>query len=143
MEFIIVLALCLILAAIGIPLAVNRGSVLGWILGILGFGGILASLIFSILSQLGTRPSYDDFFIGIFFFFVFLGITAGLYIGKIQHSLFWGLLSGALGLSLGYVFGIFAGLWFQYLGWIGAIVDMLSGPAIIGMIVVDLALLVL
>jgi hypothetical protein len=36
MEMIISLAVCLILAVIGIPSAVTQGSALGWILGIVG-----------------------------------------------------------------------------------------------------------
>jgi hypothetical protein len=141
MEFTVMLVLCVILAAIGLPSALNRGSVLGWILGILGLGGVLAILISSIVSRLGARPSYEEFLIWIFLFFVFLGLTAGIYAGKLGHSLSLGLLSGILGVSFGYVFGIFAGLWFQYLGWIAPIVDMFSGLAIIGMITVDLVLL--
>lgn len=141
MEFIIVLFLCLILAAIGLPSALSRGSVVGWILSILGVGGILVSFIFSIFSSVGTKPSYDDFLIGTFFFFIFLGLTAGLFVGKIgHHPLSWCLLSGALGLFLGYSAGILAGLWFQCLGWLAVMLDMLAGLAIIGMIVLDLTL---
>ncbi len=139
-EFTILLVVCLILAVIGSSLAL-KGSVAGWILGILGVGGISAILVFSILSQAGAKPSYDAFLAGPFFFLVFLGLSIGIYIGKVEYSFSWGLLSGALGVFLGYVFGIFAGLWFQYLGWVASIVDMLLGLAIIGMMIVDLVLL--
>jgi hypothetical protein len=118
-----------------------KGSWVGWILGILGIGGILAFVVFNILAELGTRPSYDNFLIGVFFFFVFLGVSAGMFVGKMEHSLFLGLLGGALGLFLGYVIGIFAGLWFQYLGWFASIVNMLFGFAILLTAILDLVLL--
>ena len=140
------------LTAIGIPLALKHGTVMGWILGIPGIIGTLAIIIFSILSELGTKPSFESFLIGVFFFFIFLGLTAGvfigmtehtkeIYIGQAQHSPSWMLLSIVLGLFLGYVLGLFAGFWFQYLGWIAQIVDMLAGCAIIGIIVVDMVLI--
>ena len=48
MEYMVLLALCLFLAAMGVPMAA-KGSWIGWILGIVGIGGILAMVIFSIL----------------------------------------------------------------------------------------------
>lgn len=143
MEFMLAPFLCLILAAIGVPLVLNRGSIVGWILSIIGLGGISALFISSVFSQRGNRPTYNDFLIGVFFFFLFLGTTVGIYIGTLEHSLSLGLLSGAGGLLFGYVMGIFAGLWFQYLGWIAPFVNMLSGVAIIGIIFVDLVLLLI
>ena len=141
MEFMMALFVCVILAAIGLPLMLNRGLMVGWVLSIIGLGGVLAIFVFSIFSQLGNRPTYNGFLIGILFFFLFLGISAGTFIGTLEHSLSLGLLSGTGGLLLGYGMGIFAGFWFQYLGWIAALVDMLSGLAVIGMISVDLVLL--
>jgi hypothetical protein len=141
MEFIMAPLVCVALAGVGLPWALNRGSIIGWILSIIGLGGLLAIFIFSILSQRGNRPTYDDFLIGVFFFFLFLGITAGICIGTFKHSLSLGLLSGTAGLFFGYVMGIFAGLWFQYLGWMAAFVNTLSGLAIGGMVIADLALL--
>jgi len=142
MEFMMAFFACVILTGVGVPWALNRGSIVGWILSIIGLGGLLAIFIFSIFSHRGNRPTYDDFLVGIFFFFLFLGISAGICIGTFKHSLSLGLLSGTAGLFLGYVIGIFVGLWFQYLGWVATLVNMLSGLAIIGMIVVDLVMLV-
>ena len=140
-ELMGLLALCGMLIAIGIPLAVNRGSVVGWALIFLGIAGILAILVFSIFAQLGTKPSYDNFLIGVFFFFVFLGLTVGLFIGQQEHWPFWGLLGrGVLGLFIGYIVGIFAGFWFQCFGWAAFLVDMAAGLMIIGMIIVDMVL---
>jgi hypothetical protein len=140
-EPMLLLVLCLILAVAGMPSAIRHGSVVGWSFTILGVGGILAIVIFSVLSQLGVKPAFDGFLIWPFFFFVFFGISAGILIGKTEHSLASGLEWGALGLLLGYFFGLFAGLWLQYLGRLAALAEMASGLAIIGMVVADLVLL--
>ena len=131
MEGVIVSAVCLVLAAIGIPSALNQGSILGWILSIIGVGGISALFIFSIWSRRGIRPTFDDFLAGIFFFFVSLGFSGGIFLGNVYHSLWLGACAGAAGLFAGYVLGIFAGLWMQYLGWMAIIINMLAGLAAI------------
>jgi len=139
-EFMMLFVLCLILTAIGVPLALRHGSAVGWILGILGIGGILTILIFSILSEIGTKPSFDNFLVWTFFFFIFLGLSIGMFAGNTDHLLPSILLRGVLGLFFGYFIGILAGLWFQYLGWIASIINSLLGLAIIGMIIVDFVL---
>jgi hypothetical protein len=131
MELTITLAVCLILAVIGIPSALTRGSIVGWILSILGVGGLLALLILSMGSQWGHRPTYDDFLTGIFFFFVSLGIFIGIPVGMEYHSPWLGALASLVGLFGGYVLGIFAGMQLQHLGWIAIILNMLAGLAAI------------
>ena len=66
-EMFISFAVCLILAIIGIPSAA-QGSTVGWILSIVGIGGIVALVILSASSQWSERPTYDDFLKGVFFF---------------------------------------------------------------------------
>lgn len=132
---------CLILLALGIPGAVSSGSIIGWIMGGIGAVGMVALVINSIVSGSGAPPSFDDFLAGVFFFFVVLGITAGVFAGTLEHSLLLGLLVGTGGLIAGYLLGILAGLWFQYLGWLSAMVNALAGLAILGMLVVDMVLL--
>jgi hypothetical protein len=127
MEMFITLAVCLILAAIGIPSAVTRGSILGWILSIIGVGGTILLLVISVGAQWGTRPSYDDFLGGIFFFLLSLGAFLGFPVGMTTHSPWLGILAGLAGLLAGYVLGIFAGLWLQCLGWFAIPVNMLAG----------------
>jgi hypothetical protein len=129
----IALAVCLILAVIGIPSAWTRGSIVGWILGILGVGGLLAIFVLSVAAQWGSRPTYDDFLSGIFFFFVSLGILAGIPVGIDSHSPWLGVLASLAGLIGGYVLGIFAGMQLQHLGWIAVILGMLGGFAAIVM----------
>jgi len=139
-ERYIAFVVCLILLALGIPGAVSRSSIIGWIAVGIGTAGIVALLINSILSR-KEPPSYDCFLPGIFFFFVVLGITSGIFAGTLEHSLPLGLLVGSGGLIAGYLLGILAGLWFQYLGWLSAMVNALASLAVLGMLLVDLVLL--
>ena len=136
----LVFAFCLVLAAVGIPGAITHHSVLGWIAGGSGVVGILILSIFSICSRKGS-PSYDGFLFGVFFFLVVLGVTAGIFAGTLEHSFYLGLMGSAAGLVLGYVLGLFAGVWFQYLGLLAVLLNLLASVAIIGMIVLDLVLL--
>jgi hypothetical protein len=141
-ELYITLAVCIILAAIGAPSALAQGSIAGWIVGGIGLAGLLAMIINSIASFWGKTPSYDDFLVGCFFFFVTAGPTAGIFISTLEHyPFFQGLLISAAGLVAGYALGVMAGFGLQYIGWLAAILNALSFPAIIGMLVVDLVLL--
>ncbi len=141
MEFIIAIAICGVLAAIGMPSALSEGSIIGWLIGGIGISGILALLILSVKSGLEEPPSYNDFLMGIFFFFVFLGISAGIFNGSLKHSQSSMVLGSLSGLFAGYVIGIFAGLYMQYLGWIAVLLNSIAGVSIIGMAIVDLVLL--
>ncbi len=140
-EHYIVLAVCIILLAFGIPVAVSNGSVIGWITGGIGAAGAIALVINSVFSRTKEPPSYEGFLAGVFLFFVFLGITFGVFVGTLEHSLSLGLLTGSAGLFAGYLLGILAGLWLQYLGWLSAAVNGLAGLAVVGMLSVDLVLL--
>jgi len=133
MEMIISFAVCLILAGIGIPSAWNQGSVVGWILSIIGVGGIVALMTLSVGSQWNDRPTYNNFLIGIFFLFVSLGLFIGIPVGMDHHSFWLGLLASLGGLVAGYVLGILAGLHVQHLGWLAVILNMLGAFAAIGL----------
>lgn len=141
MEFTILTVLSIGATFFGAGAALGKNSVIGWIFGILGVGGFIALLINSIRSQEGCRPSFDLLRIPVFFFFIILGITIGIYIGKLEHSCWLGILFGLTGLLAGYIVGILAGLWIQYLGWMAKIFDLLAGLAIIGVVILDLVLL--
>ena len=140
LEFNVSLAICCILIILGIPSAVNNKSSIGWAVSGIGAAGIAVLLINSIVSH-KEPPSYDCFLSGVFFFFVMLGLTSGIFVGTLDHSLSFGLLVGAGGLIAGYLIGILAGLWLQYLGWLALIVNLLAGLAVIGMFAMDLMLL--
>ena len=127
MEMMIGMAVCLTLAALGIPPAVDRGSIAGWLAAVAGIGGVLALLVSSVAAQWGTRSSYDNFLIGVFFFFLSLGIFIGIPVGMDSHSFPLGVSASLAGLAGGYAIGIRAALGLQYLGWMAGIVNMLAG----------------
>jgi len=137
----VTLAVCLILVVISTPKPMHQRSIVGWILFGLGLFGLSALLIQSIASQWRELPSYDSFLVGFFFLFITMGLTAGIYAGTHQHSLALGLLAGTAGLLLGYLLGIFAGLQFQRLGWLAALLNILAAIAITGLIIFDVLLL--
>jgi hypothetical protein len=139
-EFYIAFMICVVLVVVGLPGAINKHFIIGWVVSCTGFVGMLALFVSSIWSR-KRAPDYAGFLFGVFFSFVMLGLSAGIFAGALEHSLGLGLLGSLAGLVLGYVVGICAGLWFQYLGWIAVWLDILAGLAIIGMIVVDLMLL--
>jgi hypothetical protein len=140
LELSVLFAVCLIVAVLGISSGFFHKSVIGWVAGGLGAAGILALMLNSIFSC-EEPPTYDRFLTGVFFFFVILGLTAGVLVGTIKRSPPWGLLTGLGALVVGYLLGILAGLWFQYLGWLSLLLNGLAGLAVFGMLVVDLVLL--
>ena len=100
----------------------------------------MALLVSSVRSQWGTRPTYDDFLAGIFFFFVSLGILLGIPVGISHRSFLLGACVSLAGLVAGYVLGIFSGLWAQRIGWMALAVNALAGLAAI---IIGLAFLIL
>jgi hypothetical protein len=138
----VLLVFCLILLISGIPYALAHKSITGWVMGGIGVVGMIFLFINSITSGTGDPPTYNSFLKGIFFFVVTLGASVGIFLGTINHSLLLGLLIGLGGLVAGYLLGILAGLWLQHLGWVASFLNILAGPAILGMLVVDIVLLV-
>jgi hypothetical protein len=141
-ELYLVLAGCAVLVALGVPAAMSHGSIAGWMASGLGAAGILAVLANSISSRSGEPLSWDGFLVGIFFFFVFLGLTVGIFVNTLEHfHLFLSLATCTAGLVAGYLVGIIAGLWLQYVGWLATVLNQVAGPAVIGMLVLDMVLL--
>ena len=136
----IMLAIFAVLVSIGLPSAMSRKSIIGWIIGGTGAAGIAFIFIQSILSC-DEQPGYDRFLKGIFFFLVALGLSAGILAGSLHHSLVLGLLGGSGGLIAGYLLGILGGLRLQRLGWISKIVNGIAALAAFGMLFVDLVML--
>ena len=141
-ELYIALTACVVLVTLGVPSALSNESIAGWIAGGVGIAGSLAMIVHSISSRRGAPPSYDCFLIGIFFFFVFVGLTGGIFFSTLEHyHLLYRLQIGATGLIAGYMLGILAGFWMQYLGWLAAILDKVAGLAVLGMLVLDIVLI--
>src|ERR1700679_75283 len=137
----VMVAACMASLAVGVPMAAGPHSLIGWALvaaGLIGIGFIL----FDSIAQ-GDRPTYEDFHIWIFFFFVFLGFSGGLFLTSVNHQprliVF---AAGLLGILPGYIAGIFAGLWAKILGWVSGLLNGLAGIAIIGLVIVDMLMLV-
>ena len=134
---------CMALLALGTPMGLIQKSILGWILAIAGLIGIAYIIFNSIAAQRGLKPTYEKFHIWIFFFFVFLGFSAGLFITSVNHQPHLIVFTaGLLGILPGYIVGILAGLWSQSLGWVSGLLNGLSGLAIFGLVIVDMLMLV-
>lgn len=82
-EIMLLLAGSVVVTSIFLPLAV-KDSAIGWVGSVIGISGVIALFIMSILSERGSRYSFESFRLSIFLFFVMLGITAGLFIGLIH-----------------------------------------------------------
>lgn len=98
--------------------------------------------IHSVVSGRANPPEYSRFLTGVFFFFVTLGVSAGVFGGSLNHSLMTGLLLGSGGVLAGYFLGILAGLWFQYLGWLSGVLNGVAWLAVFGMLLVDIVILI-
>ena len=142
LEYPIFAVISIVTGVYGMIAALDSGSIIGWVCGILGLGGFIYFLYSSIRSRKQIRPSFEYFRVTIFFFFVILGITIGLEIGTVYHLSYGNRIIVVLaGLVLGYVSGIGGGLWVQYLGWIASLLDILGIMAIAGMVFFDILLL--
>lgn len=139
-EFPIVFVVCIVLIFIGLPMAIDDGSFIGWVIA--GFGG--AGILFLVINSIASRSApldYDAFLPGVFFFFVVLGLNAGIFTGFLEHSSALGMALGGAGLVAGYLLGILGGLYLQYLGWMAVLVNGLAWLGVIGMLGLDLVLL--
>jgi hypothetical protein len=126
LEMMVCLAVCLILAIIGIPSAWTEKSVIGWVMTIIGLGGIVALLGASVGAQWGERPRYESFLAWVFFFFLALGLFVGIPVGMESHSAWLGVATSVGGLILGYIVGVLAGLRLQHLGWVATILNLIA-----------------
>jgi hypothetical protein len=123
LEMMICLAICIILAIIGIPFAITGKSIGGWIMTVIGLGGMILLLVASIAAEWRYRPSYDAFLVWVFLFFLSLGVFAGIPVGIEYHSFWLGLAASLGGLVAGYSTGILAGLRVQHLGWFAVVLN--------------------
>lgn len=146
-EIPIIILVCLLLIAVGLPRFVMKHSLGGGAAAALGFVGLAALFVRSVWSEAGARRetgggyTFDAFVPTIFFFFVLLGATAGWSWGFIEHSPRLAILGGLAGLAAGYAAGIAAGLWVNYLGWIAIYFVYLAFAAMMGMAILDAVLL--
>jgi len=142
LELPVLAVVSLILAIYGVAAVTGSGSVLAWVCGIVGVGGFGFLFVGSIRSGVEHRPSFDHFRVIVFLFFVFLGLTIGLFVGSVYRWPYeFRLAAGFAGLIVGYAAGIGGGLWIQYLGWMASLLEMVMLAAIAGLVIVDILLL--
>lgn len=142
LELPVLTVVFIMLGFFGFAAGLGSGSIIGWICGILGGGGVLYLLTDSIRSVWGVRPSYDYFRTIIFIFMVVLGFTAGLAIGTDRHFSYGvKIIMGLVGVIPAYAAGIFCGFWAQRLGWMASLLDVIAVAGIAGMLVLDVILL--
>ena len=128
-ELPIAFAACGVLTAFALPAAL-AGSVLGGIGAAAGIAGLVALLVHSVSSVWGVAPTYEGLRPAVFFFFLALGVVGGLFAGRLAG---WALLA-LVGPPLGYVTGIFAGLWAQRLGWLAGLFDLAAVGGVFGLV---------
>jgi len=141
----LLVVICFVLLGLGLPnLVDDPSSILGWALTVLGALGLLGLLVLSIASRWGEPVTYQRFEPQVFLFVVLLGASIALFFGR----LIWALPPPAAfgvalaGVVVGYVVGIGAGLWCQVLGPVKDMLVVFAIPAMIGLVVVDLVVLV-
>lgn len=142
LEYPVLAVISIVAGVYGTTVALNSGSIIGWVCSILGLGGFIYLLTNSIRSCKQIQPSYEYFRVIIFFFFVILGTNIGLEIGTVYHLNYgFRIILVLAGFVLGYVAGMWSGLWFQRLGWIASLLDILAITAIAMMVFFDILLL--
>jgi len=122
-ELPLVIFACLLLVIFGLPPALARGSIGGWVSALLGLGGFAALLGWSIAGETrwrreeGHRYGYAEFMPSVFFFCILAGGSAGLIGGGVvTEQPLVGYLLSLPGLALGYLAGVFAARWIHALG---------------------------
>jgi hypothetical protein len=128
-EIPIALVACGLLISWGLPSAIDKHSPFGWFLAALGASGIIALIVFCLKATAGTQLSYSEFEPWTFLLLVFFGFFSGL-LGPgiyLKLPLSIGLAGSVVGLTLGYLLGIPAGLFAQRLGPLRAFLALAAG----------------
>ena len=146
-EFILVFFVCIVLIALGVPGLINNRSLLSGAMTFVGLAGIIAMFVSSIRTEnrnraeIGGRYSFDYIVEGVFLFFVVLGGSAGISVGFLKNSLGLMIFYGILGILAGYVVGILAGIWINYLGWIARFLMYLLNFLMFFLVLLDIILI--
>ena len=126
-EMPLLVVACVLLAIIGLPSAMQHGSIGGWISALLGIGGLVALMAWSIVGEWhwrrkeGHRYGYAEFMPSVFFFCLMTGGSVGLIAGGILSDRpLIGALWALPGLLVGYLVGPSAARWVHALGFMKA-----------------------
>jgi hypothetical protein len=129
---------------LGLPSWQPHGSIVGRVVALAGAAGALALFCTSVGSPSNRADLWAGFMVPVFCVCVFLGLTVGLFVGAVVWKTAWAKWAfGAAGLLGGYVTGIGAGLGMQWLGWVGRLLQGFAIPAIVGLVVLDIVLVVI
>jgi hypothetical protein len=144
LELPVLLVVSVAAAVFGFPAWQAHGSVIGGLAALAGAAGVVALFCTSV----GPPPNRDDLWTGFmvptFCVCVFLGLTVGLLVGAIVWKTVWAKWAfSAAGVLAGYAAGIGAGLAMQWLGWVGRLMQAFAIPAIVGLVVLDIVLVVI
>lgn len=143
-EYIVLFIIAMAGVMTGISSYLSNGSTVGGIVGLLASAGFAVLITFSVRSRTEKNVTWKRFMITTFMFFMLLGLTIGLFAGMaIWKSFIAKMILGTVGLAAGYLAGIMAGLYMQYLGWIGDLINLLLVPIMIGLIIVDIIFLMI
>ena len=118
----------------------NSRTIIGLIAGIGCFLGFFALLVAGIRSQIQSdqRPTWENFRLTPFLFLILSGISVGLVLTEGSAGTGMKIVGVTLGMGMGYLLGIPAGLWIQSLGWMSAIIEVALWPVMVGLAVVSL-----
>jgi hypothetical protein len=136
-EIPIALVVCALMLAWGFPSATQQHSPTGWVLTLLGAFGLIALVAVCVSSTARVSLNYSEFEPWTFLFLVCLGFFGAL-LGPVifmKLSLGVGLMLSPVGLGLGYLVGIKAGLWAQRLGPLRALGALIAGLGAVAVVI--------
>lgn len=137
-EFTILPGIALACMVIGL---IHHRSMMGLVIGIFGAAGFFMMLLSSICSHRKNHQetTWEDFRPVPFLFLILAGITISLVCtaGIAGAGVGMKITGAAVGLIIGYMVGIPAGFWFQSLGWMRTIIEIVLVPLMIGLFVVS------
>ena len=123
---------------------VNIQVLVGLMAGLLGGCIFLLLLASSLLSQrrTGYEPTWASFRPTPFLFVMLAGMTIGLVVTQSFSEAGIGMkaVGAGFGLLIGYSMGVWAGFWFQALGWIHTIIEIVLIPLMIGLMIVSVVM---
>ena len=108
---------------------INHENLVWLIVGVLSACGFMLMLFSSVLSrrQTGHNPTWQSFRLIPFLFSILAGMSISLIITAniSEFGLAMKMAGAAVGLISGYLIGVPAGFWFQSLGWICPIIEII------------------
>ena len=144
LELPVLFVISIAAVVLGLPAWQAHGSIIGGLAALAGAAGVLALFCTGVGPPPNRADLWTGFMVPIFCVCVFLGLTVGLFVGAVVWKTTWAKWAfGAAGLLAGYGAGIGAGLGMQWFGWVGRLLQGFAIPAIVGLVVLDIVLVVI